>query len=37
MIGFTNTLSFPSVTGIESLVQVTVVANPPVEIQARVN
>ena len=37
MIGFTNTVSFPSVTGVESLVQVAVVAGPPVEIQVRVN
>ena len=31
-----NTVSFPSVTVTESLVQVTVVAGPPVEIQVRV-
>ena len=31
-----NTVSFPSVTVVESLVQVTVVAGPPVEIQVRV-
>ena len=31
-----NTVSFPSVTVMESLVQVTVVAGPPVEIQVRV-
>ena len=34
--GSSNTVSFPSVTVMESLVQVTVVAGPPVEIQARV-
>ena len=33
----TNTLSVPSVTVVESLVQVTVVAGPPVEIQVMVN
>ena len=32
-----NTVSFPSVTVSESLVQVTLVAGPPVEIQVRVN
>ena len=33
-----NTVTFPSVTVVvESLVQVTVVAGPPVEIQVRVN
>ena len=32
-----NTVSFPSVTVSEALVQVTVVAGPPVEIQVRVN
>ena len=37
VIRFTNTVSFPSVTGVESLVQVAVVAGPPVEIQIRVN
>ena len=37
MIGFTNTVSLPSVTGVESLVQDTVVAGPLVEIQVRVN
>ena len=37
VIGFTNTVSLLSVTGVESLVQVTVVAGPPVEIQVRVN
>ena len=31
-----NTVTFPSVTLMESLVQVTVVAGPPVEIQVRV-
>ena len=31
-----NTVSVPSVTVTESLVQVTVVAGPPVEIQVRV-
>ena len=36
VIGFSNTVSFPSVTGV-SLVQMTVVAGPPVEIQVRVN
>ena len=35
--GSFNTVSVPSVTVVESLVQVTVVAGPPVEIQARVN
>ena len=34
--GSSNTVSVPSVTVMESLVQVTVVAGPPVEIQARV-
>ena len=34
--GSSNTGSFPSVTVVESLVQVTVVAGPPVEIQVRV-
>ena len=33
VIGFTNTVSFPSVTSVESLVQVAVVAGPPVEIE----
>ena len=33
----TNTVIFPCVTVVESLVQVTVVAGPPVEIQVRVN
>ena len=32
-----NTVSVPWVTVVESLVQVTVVAGPPVEIQVRVN
>ena len=32
-----NTVSVPSVTVIESLIQVTVVAGPPVEIQVRVS
>ena len=35
--GSSNTVSVPSVTMSESLVQVTVVAGPPVEIQVRVN
>ena len=35
--GSSNTVSVPSVTVSESLVQVTVVAGPPVEIQVRVN
>ena len=35
--GSSNTVSVPSVTVMESLVQVTVVAGPPVEIQMRVN
>ena len=34
--GSSNTVSAPSVTVMESLVQVTVVAGPPVEIQVRV-
>ena len=33
--GSSNTVSVPSVTVVESLVQVTVVAGPPVEIQVR--
>ena len=33
----TNTLSVPSVTVVESLVQVTLVAGPPVETQVMVN
>ena len=36
VIALFNTVSFPSVTVMESLVQVTVVAGPPVEIQVRV-
>ena len=35
--GSSNTVSVPSVTVVESLVQVTVVAGPPVETQVRVN
>ena len=35
--GSFNTVSVPSVIVTESLVQVTVVAGPPVEIQVRVN
>ena len=35
--GSSNTVSVPSVTVVESLVQVTVVAGPPVEIQVRVS
>ena len=35
--GSFNTVSVPSVTVVESLVQVTVVAGPPVEIQVRMN
>ena len=35
--GSSNTVSVPSVTVSEFLVQVTVVAGPPVEIQVRVN
>ena len=35
--GLSNTVSVPSVTVVESLVQVTVVAGPPVKIQVRVN
>ena len=34
--GSSNTVWAPSVTSIESLVQLTVVAGPPVEIQVRV-
>ena len=34
--GSSNTVSVPSVTVTESLVQVTVVAGPPVEVQVRV-
>ena len=37
VVALFNTVSFPSVTVMESLVQVTVVAGPPVEIQVRVN
>ena len=35
--GSSNTVTFPVVTVMESLVQVTVVAGPPVEIQVRVS
>ena len=35
--GSSNTVSVPSVTVVESLVQVTVVAGPPVEVQVRMN
>ena len=35
--GSSNTVSVPSLTVVESLVQVTVVAGPPVEIQVRVS
>ena len=35
--GSSNTVSVPSVTVVESLAQVTVVAGPPVEIQVRVS
>ena len=35
--GSFNTVSVPSVTVVESLVQVTVVAGPPMEIQVRVS
>ena len=35
--GLSNTVTFPAVTVVESLVQVTVVAGPPVEIQVRVS
>ena len=35
--GSFNTVTVPWVTVVESLVQVTVVAGPPVEVQARVN
>ena len=35
--GSFNTVSVPWVTLVESLVQVTVVAGPPVEIQVKVN
>ena len=36
VVALFNTVSVPSVTVMESLVQVTVVAGPPVEIQVRV-
>ena len=36
VVALFNTVSVPSVTVVESLVQVTVVAGPPVEIQVRV-
>ena len=36
VIALFNTVSVPSVTVMESLVQVTVVAGPPVEIQVRI-
>ena len=36
VVALSNTVSVPSVTVMESLVQVTVVAGPPVEIQVRV-
>ena len=35
VVALFNTVSVPSVTVVESLVQVTVVAGPPVEIQVR--
>ena len=35
--GSFNTVSVPSATVVESLVQMTVVAGPPVEIQVRVS
>ena len=35
--GSSNTVSVPSVTVVESLVQVTVVAGPPVEMQVKVS
>ena len=35
--GSFNTVTVPLVTVVESLVQMTVVAGPPVEIQVRVN
>ena len=35
VVALFNTVSVPSVTVMESLVQVTVVAGPPVEIQVR--
>ena len=37
VVRLSNKVSVPSVTVTESLVQVTVVAGPPVEIQVRVN
>ena len=37
VVALFNTVSVTSVTVIESLVQVTVVAGPPVEIEVRVN
>ena len=37
VVVLSNTVSIPSVTVVESLVQVTVVAGPPVEIQVRVS
>ena len=37
VVALSNTVSFPSMTVMESLVQVTVVAGPPVEIQVRLN
>ena len=37
VVALFNTVSVPSVRVVESLVQVTVVAGPPVEIQVRVN
>ena len=37
VIGPSNTVSVPLVTVVESLIQVTVVAGPPVEIQVRVS
>ena len=36
VVALFNTVSFTSVTVMESLVQVTVVAGPPVEIQVRI-
>ena len=36
VVRLSNTVSFPSVTVTESLIQVTVVAGPPVEIQVKV-
>ena len=38
LVGLTNTVLLPFVTGIvESLVQITLVAGPPVETQVRMN